>query len=430
MLIDCDACVMRGPGCRDCVVRWCSDAARADRRCGSTTRSWPPSTYSPSPVWSHRYGWCTRSVVSSRTLLRNRLPEKTKRPLGRVDPALSLDQTRGANCTGHESVTTVTSRCLRVPADQTGRAATSRGVTRQDPADRCPRMGPVDRGRRRAEEGTDRAVSIGRINRTKGIALAAITTTAVAAGVFFIQGAADADPKPTLEQAKAQVAALQHKAEVAGESANELRGQITASQARVKALQAGIAKQQAQVDAVKRQIGSLAVAGYQTSGMSTTAQLLLSTQPRPVPQPGVHRPGVRRPAELGAPSSSRSPRASSPTCRPVSRPSSPRCRPCRRKQDGLKKQLAGEPRRSREGPRQAQRRRAGADRRRRTQERRRRRASSARAATATGPATTRTCRTCRPAAARRVAVNAALDQLGDSYVWGAAGPELVSTARA
>jgi peptidoglycan DL-endopeptidase CwlO len=122
-------------------------------------------------------------------------------------------------------------------------------------------------------------VSIGRINRTKGIALAAITSTAVAAGVIFIQGAADADPKPTLDEAKKQIAALQHQAEEAGESANDLRGQITASSVRVKALQAGIAKQQAQVDAVKRQIGSLAVAGYQTSGISTTAQLLLSSNP-------------------------------------------------------------------------------------------------------------------------------------------------------
>jgi peptidoglycan DL-endopeptidase CwlO len=122
-------------------------------------------------------------------------------------------------------------------------------------------------------------VSIGRINRRKGIALAAVTGTAVAAGVMFIQGAADADPKPTLEQAKAQVAALQHKAEEAGESANDLRGQIKASTDRVKALQAGIKKQQVQVDAVKRQIGSLAVAGYQTSGMTTTAQLLLSQDP-------------------------------------------------------------------------------------------------------------------------------------------------------
>jgi cell wall-associated NlpC family hydrolase len=122
-------------------------------------------------------------------------------------------------------------------------------------------------------------VSIGRINRTKGIALAAITSTAVAAGVILIQGAASADPAPTLEEAKKQVAELQHQAEVSGESANDLRGQISASSAKVKALQGAIAKQQSQVDGVKRQIGSLAVAGYQTSGISTTAQLLLSTNP-------------------------------------------------------------------------------------------------------------------------------------------------------
>ena len=122
-------------------------------------------------------------------------------------------------------------------------------------------------------------MSIGRTNRFKGIALVAITTTAVAAGVIFIQQGAEADPKPTLSQAKAQVANLQTKAEVAGESANELRGQIKTSQDRVKALQAAIANQQTQVDGVKRQIGSLAVAGYQTSGMTTTAQLLLSSNP-------------------------------------------------------------------------------------------------------------------------------------------------------
>lgn len=122
-------------------------------------------------------------------------------------------------------------------------------------------------------------MSIGRTKRFKGITLAAITSTAVVAGVIFIQSGADADQKPTLEQAKAQVAALQTKAADAGEAANDLRGQITAAQIRVKALQAGIAKQQVQVDAVKRQIGSLAVAGYQTSGMTTTAQLLLSTNP-------------------------------------------------------------------------------------------------------------------------------------------------------
>jgi cell wall-associated NlpC family hydrolase len=121
-------------------------------------------------------------------------------------------------------------------------------------------------------------VSIGRTNRTRGIALAAITCTALLS-VTLIQGSAVADPKPTLSQARTMVANLQHKAEVAGEAANNLRDQIKASSDRVKALQAGIKTQQVQVDAVKRQIGSLAVAGYQTSGMTTTAQLLLSSNP-------------------------------------------------------------------------------------------------------------------------------------------------------
>jgi peptidoglycan DL-endopeptidase CwlO len=121
-------------------------------------------------------------------------------------------------------------------------------------------------------------VSIGRTNRTRGIALAAITGTGLL-GVTLIQGSAVADPKPTLPQARAQVASLQHKAEVAGEAANDLRDDIKVASDRVKALQAAIDKQQGQVDAVKRQIGSLAVAGYQTSGMTTTAQLLLSADP-------------------------------------------------------------------------------------------------------------------------------------------------------
>lgn len=121
-------------------------------------------------------------------------------------------------------------------------------------------------------------MSIGRTNRTRGIALAAISCTALV-GVTFIQGSAVADPKPTLPQARQQVASLQHKAEQAGEAANDLRGQIKTAGDRVKALQAAIKRQQVQVDAVKRQIGSLAVAGYQTSGMTTTAQLLLSSNP-------------------------------------------------------------------------------------------------------------------------------------------------------
>jgi cell wall-associated NlpC family hydrolase len=121
-------------------------------------------------------------------------------------------------------------------------------------------------------------VSTGRTYRTRGLALAAITSTALI-GMTLIPGSAVADPKPTLPQARAQVADLQHKAEEAGEAANDLSGDIRAATRRVKAISADIRKQQVQVDAVKQQIGSLAVAGYQQSGMTTTAQLLLSSDP-------------------------------------------------------------------------------------------------------------------------------------------------------
>jgi cell wall-associated NlpC family hydrolase len=121
-------------------------------------------------------------------------------------------------------------------------------------------------------------VSTGRTYRTRGLALAAITSTALI-GMTLIPGSAVADPKPTLPQARAQVADLQHKAEEAGEAANDLSGDIRAATRRVKAISADIRKQQVQVDAVKQQIGALAVAGYQQSGMTTTAQLLLSSDP-------------------------------------------------------------------------------------------------------------------------------------------------------
>jgi peptidoglycan DL-endopeptidase CwlO len=121
-------------------------------------------------------------------------------------------------------------------------------------------------------------VSIGRKYRFRGIALAVTASTALI-GVALVPGSAVADPKPTLPQARARVADLQHRAEEAGEAANDLRGSITTAQRRIGAVTAAIKKQQAKVDVIKRQIGALAIAGYQQSGMTTTAQLLLSSNP-------------------------------------------------------------------------------------------------------------------------------------------------------
>ncbi len=121
-------------------------------------------------------------------------------------------------------------------------------------------------------------MSIGRSYRTQGIALTATASVTLAA-LTIVAGVANADPKPTLDEARTQVAELRHKAEVAGEAANDLRDDITAAQRRVTAVDQGIAKQTKQVDAIRSQIAALAVANYQQSGMTTTAQLLLSADP-------------------------------------------------------------------------------------------------------------------------------------------------------
>ena len=120
-------------------------------------------------------------------------------------------------------------------------------------------------------------MSIVRNYRTQWIALTATASLALAG--MFIPGSANADPKPTLEQARKQVAELRHQAEEAGEAANDLRDDITTAKRRVASVNKGIDEQRGQVDAIRTQIGALAVANYQQSGMTTTAQLLLSADP-------------------------------------------------------------------------------------------------------------------------------------------------------
>ncbi|GAA1580800.1 C40 family peptidase [Kribbella sancticallisti] len=108
-----------------------------------------------------------------------------------------------------------------------------------------------------------------RVSRTLPAAVAAAALT-------FVAGSAFAEPKPTLDEARTKVATLQHQAEEAGEAANDLTGSITASRRRLSTLNAAVAAQQRQVDAIGRQIGAFAVANYQRSQMTTTVQLLLS----------------------------------------------------------------------------------------------------------------------------------------------------------
>lgn len=110
-------------------------------------------------------------------------------------------------------------------------------------------------------------------------AMPLVTGLVIAASMLLVPGSAVAEPGPTLREAKATVASLQHEAEEAGEAANDLTGQITAGRRRVAALSAGVRKQDAQVNTIRKQVGSLALATYQQAGMTNTARLLLATDP-------------------------------------------------------------------------------------------------------------------------------------------------------
>jgi cell wall-associated NlpC family hydrolase len=116
-------------------------------------------------------------------------------------------------------------------------------------------------------------------HRLRAGALPIAAAVTAAAGLSFVGGSAAAEPKPTLDEARTKVATLQHEAEEAGEAANDLTGNITASRLKVAALNAAVGNQQRQVDTIGRQIGALAVANYQRSQLTTTAQLLLSADP-------------------------------------------------------------------------------------------------------------------------------------------------------
>ncbi|WP_020385379.1 C40 family peptidase [Kribbella catacumbae] len=111
------------------------------------------------------------------------------------------------------------------------------------------------------------------------MALPLITAVVVAAALGLVGGSAAAEPKPTLAEARQTVATLQHQAEEAGEAANDLTGQIATARRKVAALTEGAGRQERVVQEIGRRIGLLAVANYQRSQMTTTAQLLLSSDP-------------------------------------------------------------------------------------------------------------------------------------------------------
>jgi len=102
---------------------------------------------------------------------------------------------------------------------------------------------------------------------------------AVAATSFIVHSAGPANADPDLDKARKLVDSLYSQAEQASERLNEARVQLKASRVQLKALQADVRTQQKSVDALGAQVKSMVVEQYQGGSLSTATQLVFSDNP-------------------------------------------------------------------------------------------------------------------------------------------------------
>jgi cell wall-associated NlpC family hydrolase len=97
----------------------------------------------------------------------------------------------------------------------------------------------------------------------------------------FSPGSSAADPhsKPTLDQVQRRVEHLDRQAEQASERFNTIREQLKTTRARLSAVRADFSRQRGKVTRMQGDIAALVVAGFQGRSLGTTASLVLSNDP-------------------------------------------------------------------------------------------------------------------------------------------------------
>jgi cell wall-associated NlpC family hydrolase len=98
-------------------------------------------------------------------------------------------------------------------------------------------------------------------------------------GLTMVPGSSVADPKPTIQEVKRQVAQLDHEAEQASERFNALREQLKQIRQRLSAVSADARRQDSRVELLQGQVAQVAVARFQGSTLGSTASLLLAPNP-------------------------------------------------------------------------------------------------------------------------------------------------------
>ena len=115
--------------------------------------------------------------------------------------------------------------------------------------------------------------------RIAAIAATLITLVTALVGVGIGLATPSATAKPDLETVKKQVEKYDHLAEQASERYNDAQVKLDQTKTKLGALNADLARQQQVVDAMRQQVASMVVDQYQGDALSTTSQVVLSSNP-------------------------------------------------------------------------------------------------------------------------------------------------------
>lgn len=110
--------------------------------------------------------------------------------------------------------------------------------------------------------------------------LIALCTAAVTAlGGVLVVPSSSADPQPTIEEVREEVDQLHHAAEQAQERYNEATDRLAEAQRRIDRAVESVERQEARVAEVAAAMGAFAAASYQAGGIDPTLQTLLAKNP-------------------------------------------------------------------------------------------------------------------------------------------------------
>jgi cell wall-associated NlpC family hydrolase len=116
--------------------------------------------------------------------------------------------------------------------------------------------------------------------RTLASLIASTLAIALAGSLTLVASSpAQADPTPSLAQVRRQVDVLRHQAEQAAERFNTARVELTESKRRMSAVRSRYDRQQTQVDQMRDVVGKIAAAAYKSGAIDPTVQLVLSEDP-------------------------------------------------------------------------------------------------------------------------------------------------------